>query len=55
MTAHTARHALMRRIDARRPRNPWAEYERAKRDLPAGLTPQQYAAACRWLAKRYGV
>lgn len=35
-------------------RNPWVEYERLKREIPPGLTPQQYAAACRALAKESG-
>jgi len=42
----------------RRPRMPmprYTAYENAKRELPKDLTPQQYEAACRALAKRLGV
>ena len=52
---HDAHLALARRIDVRRRRNPWAEYERLKREIPPGLTPQQYEATCRALAKKAGI
>ena len=32
-----------------------SRYEIAKKELPNDLSPQQYEAACRALAKRYGV
>jgi hypothetical protein len=42
-------------IEARKQANPWAAYEAAKRELPANLTPAEYAAACTALAKRFGL
>lgn len=42
----------------RRPRMPmprYTAYENAKRELPKDLTPQQYEAACRALAKKAGI
>ena len=54
--SETAPHPrLMVRIDARSQRNPWARYEAAKRELPPDLAPAQYEAACRALAKRFGL
>lgn len=43
-----------RRAQASKTANPWIKYEIAKRELPP-LTPAKYAAACRALAKRFGL
>ena len=52
---HDARLGLAQRVDVRRQRDPYAAYERMKRELPKDLTPEQYTAACRALAKKAGV
>jgi hypothetical protein len=45
----------MRRIAVRATANPYARYEAMKRELPPNLTPTEYAAACRALAKLAGI
>lgn len=52
---HDARLGLAQRVDVRRQRDPYAAYERMKRELPKDLTPEQYTAACRALARKAGI
>lgn len=52
MTALRSRGGRKSRAATPARQSAWLEYERRKRALPPGLTPAQYAAACRAIAAK---